>query len=91
MEGEKDLARAKDRVLKAEQQISAARSAGISGERQIAEGTSLMQRAEADYATTRGTASGRAPGQLDESITPSQAKCAESAGSLSRSYPKAGR
>lgn len=49
-EGEKDLARAKDRVLKTEQQISAARSAHISGERQIAEGTLLMHRAEADYA-----------------------------------------
>lgn len=52
-DGEKDLRRARERVAKAEQQIFTARSALTSGERRIAEGTTLMQRAEADYAATR--------------------------------------
>jgi hypothetical protein len=52
-DGRKDLARAQGRVAKAEQQIRSAQFAKESGERKIVEGTSLMQRAEADYAAVK--------------------------------------
>lgn len=52
-DGQEDLTHAQERVAKAEQQIRSAQLAKEDGERQIVEGTSLMQRAEADYAAVR--------------------------------------
>lgn len=61
-DGEKDLERARRQVAAAQEQINAARTAQINGERQIEDGRAAMERAEAAYSATKSGPSALPPG-----------------------------
>jgi hypothetical protein len=61
LDGERDLEKARAAVTKAERRIEVAQANRISGEQLVSDGTSRMQKAEADYAAIKSGPSAIVP------------------------------